>query len=362
MFGLFVSKHALAAGRHHQISVLYVQGISCEKLVVERKCSEENAIKTHAYFYKNTSCRFWNQIKFWYYLFIGYRSIVRLSGKPNKTHVHILTRLGLFALFLKLSTNIPYIISEHWSRYLNPPGTYKGWFRKKLTKIVVKHAQAILPISHNLAEAMHNHQLYNRNYQIIPNVVGDLFFESYESKKTDKTIFIHVSTFEDRSKNISGILRTIKKLSEKTKNFEFQFIGDGIDFQQINQYANELSIPSELIAFKGLQAEEALVALYCKADFLVVFSYFENIPVVLNEALACGLPVIATNVGGIGELVNKENGFLIEAGNENQLLNLLLRVIVENPQFDYEKIRKAASDQFSVSEIGHRLDLIYRAN
>ncbi|HAG16435.1 MAG TPA: hypothetical protein DCG69_07930 [Bacteroidales bacterium] len=362
MFGLFVKKHAEAAGLHHRISVLYVQGISTKKLLVKQAYKEEGTVSTYSFFYKNVSCSLWNQFRFWYYLLVGYRTIVRRLGKPDKIHVHILTRLGLFALFLKFYSNTPYIISEHWSRYQKTPGTYKGWLRKKITKMVVEKAQAVLPISENLAHAMRSHQLQNPNYQIIPNVVDDIFFESIKSKKNDKTIFIHVSTFEDRSKNISGILRTIKQLSEKTMDFEFRFIGDGIDFKKLNNYADDLSIPKGLITFTGVQTDKALVAEYCEADFLVVFSHFENIPVVINEALTCGLPVIATNVGGIAEYIHAENGFLIEAANEHQLLTLFLRLVEQKPQFDSKKIRKAAFKQFSRVEIGRRLDALYREN
>ncbi|MFH0999278.1 MAG: glycosyltransferase family 4 protein, partial [Bacteroidota bacterium] len=97
-----------------------------------------------------------------------------------------------------------------------------------------------------------------------------------------------------------------------------------------------------------------------QADFMVIFSNFENIPVVLNEALVCGLPVIATNVGGIKEIVNEENGIIIESGDENLLAETLLNAINNTTQFDKERIMKSAS-RFSYREVGKLISKFYNS-
>jgi hypothetical protein len=89
------------------------------------------------------------------------------SKKRNKIdliHVHVLTRLGLLALLLKRSSGIPFLITEHWSRYLSYVGTYKGIFRKYLTRKVVKNASAVTTPTVNLQNAMQAHGLKNSNY------------------------------------------------------------------------------------------------------------------------------------------------------------------------------------------------------
>lgn len=362
MFGLFVKKHAEAVAIFNSVSVLYVQGLASKERFEKTQTIVAPNLFTRIYYYRISKCKLWNIIRYWYYLIIGFQYIYKTKGLPDLIHVHILTRLALFALFLKVIYNIPYVITEHWSRYLPIPGTYKGWLRKKLGKIVVKYAKAILPVSQNLAEAMQKHGLQNPNYEIVPNVVDAEFFQTpLKEHLTKQIIFLHVSTFEDRSKNISGILRAIKKLSEKNEDFQFWFVGDGMDFKNLKSYAEKLKIPEKLILFFGLKQGSALVKIYQSADYLVLFSDFENIPVVINEAQACGLPVIATNIAGIPEVINQKNGFLIEPGNEDQLVSTLEEILRIRPNFIANEIRKTAKVKYSYENVGQQINTIYNA-
>lgn len=360
MFGLFVKKHAESAALYNMVSVLYVQGLSTSDAFTKMELFETPPLFTAIYYYKNSSCKIWNVLRYWYYLIKGYRFIIKKQGKPTINHVHILTRLGLFAFLLKKINGTPYLITEHWSRYLPVPNTYSGWIRKNLGKIVVKNAFAVLPVSLNLEKAMKKHHLINSNYKVIPNVADPIFFQEYEKKASDQApVFIHVSTFEDRAKNISGLLRTIKRLSEKHSDFELWLVGEGMDFDAMKNYAVELDIPKNQFRFYGLKQGKALVDLYQKADYLVLFSNFENIPVVINEAQACGLPVIATHVGGISEIINKKNGFLLEPNNEIELEAVLEHVIIDKPSFNAIEIKQNARLNFSIEHIGKQLNTIY---
>ena len=78
----------------------------------------------------------------------------------------------------------------------------------------------------DLKIAMENHGLKS-NYEIVSNVVDiKLFYPEQNKIKKSKTRIIHISTLEDQQKNISGILRAIKKLTENIVDFELFIIGD----------------------------------------------------------------------------------------------------------------------------------------
>lgn len=360
MFGLFVKKHAEAVALYNQVSVLYVQGLNADEDFIKQENLESTNLFTYIYYYKNSKSRIWNSLRYWFYLVIGYRSIRKERGEIDLTHVHILTRLGIFAFVLKLISKKPYIITEHWSRYLPNSASYKGKVRKLFSKYVVKHAKAILPVSTLLSEAMQKHGLTNKNYEIVPNVVEDVFFQSFDNdKKTNKTVFLHVSTFEDRSKNISGMLRVIKQLSSINSEFEFWFVGDGIDFEAMKEYSNTLAIPKEVIQFHGLLEGKLLAEKYQQADYLVIFSNYETFLVVFNEAQACGLPVIATGVGELPQQINKTNGIIIEPQREDQLFEILKSTLNSPPHFSKELIRQSAKNKYSYKDVGLQIDSIY---
>ena len=76
-------------------------------------------------------------------------------------------------------------------------------------------------------------------------------------------------------------------------------VGEGEDLEMLKSYAVELGLKSPRVQFRGLLTGKALVEAMRSASFLVLFSNYENMPVVVNEAFAVGIPVIATNTGGI---------------------------------------------------------------
>ncbi|MBN2237481.1 MAG: glycosyltransferase [Bacteroidales bacterium] len=362
MFGLFVKKHAEAVSLFRQVAVVYVQGLVDLDNVSKVEISEKPNYYSITYYYRNSKCSVWNVLRYFYYNLRGFLAVKTIFGKADAVHVHILTRLGLFAFFLKAVYGIPYLITEHWSRYQTIPGTYTGCFRKNSSSIVVKYASAVLPISENLATAMKSHKLNNGNYHIVPNVVDDGFFQKKSRNSASQiTTFIHVSTFEDRSKNIRGILKSLKLLSERNSDFLFWFVGDGMDFDKMKQFSDALGLDSSKVLFLGLKEGVELIELYNRADYLVLFSRFENIPVVINEALSCGLPVISSNVGGVSEYINETNGFLVDSEDTYGLSDILQQVIVKAPSFNKLKIQEKAIKKFSYSSVGNQLNKIYNS-
>ena len=88
------------------------------------------------------------------------------------------------------------------------------------------------------------------------------------------------------------------------------------------------------------------------ADFFVLFSNYENAPVVISEALAVGLPIVSSNVGGISEMINEEIGFLIDRKDEKALKEKILYLLDNFQKYDIEKIRNNGL-KYSFDRVGH---------
>src|SRR5262249_31137731 len=95
------------------------------------------------------------------------------------------------------------------------------------------------------------------------------------------------------------------------------------------------------------------------ASALVLFSRYENLPCVIIEALCCGLPVIATDVGGINELISTKNGLLVQSEDEDELILGMARMIDEYNNFDKQQISLEACERFNYSTIGKQLHELY---
>jgi len=104
---------------------------------------------------------------------------------------------------------------------------------------------------------------------------------------------------------------------------------------------------------------EALVYLVHSVSFLVLFSNYENMPVVINEAFAIGIPVIATDTGGISEQVNEWNGRLVKPCDEDALYSSILSMMEDSGRFDQKKIKDYAELWFGSKSIENQLKTLY---
>jgi glycosyltransferase involved in cell wall biosynthesis len=366
MFGLFVQRHAEAAALQNQVSVVYVnEGDSVQEKVFEIEQTEKQGVFNTTIYYRKSLLnpvflsKIINAYRFLKANLTGISLIKEKSGEFHLIHVHILTRLGLIALWFKLVNGIPFIITEHWSRYLPLTNGFKGYCRRTLTRIVVKNASFVTTVTNNLAEAMKSHGLVNQAYVVLPNVVDVNLFTIQTHKVNCPIKIVHISCFEDRSKNITGLLQSLRKLSLVRHNFECVLIGDGMDFEEIRKSAIDLE-SAGIVRFTGLLQNQELVDELSLSDFLVLFSNYENMPVVILEAFACGLPVVATRVGGIPEIVNDGNGLLVDSKNENQLAEVLKMMLDSYKNYDPEILRESVRSTNSYEAVSEFLDRLYQ--
>jgi len=367
MNGLFVKRHAIAVAGKCDVCVLFLQpAVEQNRANYSVTITKENNLTEIIIYYKNFQPKIVllsSLVKLWR-LVTAYRKgfifVKKEFGNIDLIHVNILTRTGVVALYKKLFSGIPYIVTEHWSRYLPRTNTYKGGFRKWFTRIVIKKASAVTTISDDLKNAMINHHLINGNYKIVPNVVDTgLFTFNPKPVKSIKSI-LHVSCFEDRSKNISGILRVIKALSEKRQDFVCRLVGDGIDKSMLENNAKELGIFNNFAVFEGLKENKELADIYSASDFLLMFSNYENIPVVIDEAFACGIPVVSSDVGGISEVVTEDKGILVNPNDEAALEKSMNYMLDNLNQFDACSLRQYALKHLSNDVVGDAFFKIYK--
>ena len=115
----------------------------------------------------------------------------------------------------------------------------------------------------------------------------------------------------------------------------------------------------DVVEFTGEQTPEEVCGWIGKCDFLLMFSNFENAPVVISESLAMGKPVLSSNVGGISEMVTMDAGRLVEAGNVGQLVDATVWMLDHYKDFDAEEIRQRGR-KYSFDTVGKKLDMLYR--
>lgn len=363
MSGLFVRKHAEAVALYATTAVLYV--VPDKKINNTEIVSKAiNGITEFVVYFPVPRTRFLFRIfmllNFLKAYISGFRMLHKSWGKPDIVQANVFTRTASVACIYKCIYNIPYVVIEHWTRYFRPV-TFENGFHKMLTQFVAKRASAIMPVTKHLKVNMERHGLINKNYIPVNNVVDDLFLRDNVSEKHAIKNIINVTCFDDEQKNLTGILMVTERLSKMRQDFRLTMIGTGNDFEMIKAKAAELNLLDKFVFFTGLLEGEELVDAFYDCDFNLLFSNYENIPVVISESLICGKPVLSTNVGGISEHIDASNGILVERNDEDALLYALNQMLDNIEQYDSNLIRENANGKYSYKPVGAKLFDIYKS-
>ena len=304
----------------------------------------------------------------WSELLRGWRQLRREWGLPDVVQLNVIQKQGLLALHLKQRYKIPYIIVEHWSGYLPENGQFMRMsaYKRRLYARIARHASALLCVSNRLAEAMRQCGVTNADTRKINNVVEDFFYDKVESKvesqkskaESVKTL-LHVSCFDERAKNVKGLLRAAKALADQRQDWQLVLVGTGVDYKEVRAYADELNFPEGLLRWTGELAPRQVADELAQADVFVLPSNYENAPVVISESLAEGVPVLSTRAGGIPEMVSSECGILVPPRDDRALTEAMATMLDHCHEYDRDTIHKAGQ-QYSYQAVGSQLANIYR--
>lgn len=302
-------------------------------------------------------------MRWWQEMYRGWRKLKKEWGVPDLVQLNVIDKNGLLALWLKHRYGIPYAIIEHWSGYL--PANYafrEGWHGCMVRKIA-QEASCILPVSQMLEDAMKQCGIRNAQWQRIHNVVDDFFYHpitplTIPIRPKDKCRLLHVSCFDERAKNIQGMLRAVRQVAHQRQDFELVVVGTGADFAQDVQYAQSLAFPEGMLLFTGEQTPYEVAQWMQESDAFVMFSRYENAPVVLSECLAVGLPIVTSNAGGIPEMVTCEEGVLVASEDENALAAALMHMIDHHARYSAHAICQRG-ERYTAHNVGKTLMSLY---
>ena len=355
MIGLFVQKHAMAVSAQGiDVCVLYLHHDTHinTREIVERTT---NGVREVTVYYPN---HYLSALR------AGWRNIRPQWGMPDICQLNIIAKNAILPLWLKRHYNIPYTIIEHWSGYLPENGNYmrSSYLHRVLARTAVKHASQVLTVSQKLAENMQRCGLQHPHYGLINNVVDDFFYDRPDilGKDKSKTHLLHISCFDEQAKNVCGLLRAVHHVATKRQDFTLTLVGSGNDYQRVSKYADSLAFPPALLHWTGELTSMHVAEQFDKADVFVLFSNYENAPVVISESLATGTPIIATRVGSIPDMVCNECGILVSAGDEKGLEQALSKMLDHHSDYDRKVIRRYGK-QYSFETVGKQLVTIYQS-
>ena len=352
--GNFIQKHIRSLNKYVDSIVLSVYEDSDLKSGYQLIESQDEGIKAYIYYISQSKNKFLKIFKRFLFYFKGYKLLKKKYGKPDILHAHVFLFGGIFSWLLSFFEKTPYIVSEHSNIYSNKIPIFK----KILVRKSAKKSKYIFPVSRNLQSKLLKMNI-NGNYLIIPNVVDCNIFKPIIKNSNSVFQFLHISNFAVE-KNIPGLLKAIKKLSEQRSDYHFTIAGDG-ELSEVKKLINNHEIDYKFLSIKGKLSENEVALNMQNSDCFVLFSDDENLPCVILEAISSGLPVISTNVGGIIEILNDEKlGVLIEPQDVTALLKALNYVIDNKLKYNKTYISNFGRNNFSEELVGNQIFNIYK--
>lgn len=349
--GNFVQRHAEAVSLLHDVEILHAIGDfnQKEKFVFDDK--HINGIRTLIVYYKNSKNPLHNFLNRMNAYKLGFKKM----QKPDLVHANILHNSMFFAVSLKRKFKIPFVISEHWSAFLSVNQNKLSKAKKFIAKKIAEKAELIIPVSENLGNGLKNLGI-KKPIEVIGNVIDtDLF--SINSVPKNKFIFLHISNLIPL-KNPEKIIKVASKLYETHPYFQLHIGGDG-NVEELKNWVKKYNAEAFTGVF-GMIAHHEVAQKMKDASCFLLFSDMETQGIVLLEAFSSGIPVIATRVGGIPEIVDKRRGILIEKNNEKALLQAMKSVLNHSIDFgDAQEIRNYAIENFSKQKIAEQFSEIY---
>jgi glycosyltransferase involved in cell wall biosynthesis len=253
--------------------------------------------------------------------------------------------LGVLGKWLK---NTPYVVSLRGG---DVPGTEQRLdpFYKILQpfrRYILKNSLAVVANSEGLKQLSELHDPFKVG--VISNGVDTGFFLP-RPHCNEIFRFLFVGRYQ-RQKNLFFLLKHLQRLADQTDiPFQLDMVGDGPLKRQLQEYSSTLPVGSSII-WHGWCPQEQLRMHYQSADCLLNPSLYEGMPNVLLEAMACGLPVIASDVAGNREVVRHgETGFLFSLSCPEDFIGAMQTVLSDRAMLEKlgESARRETARKYS---------------
>jgi glycosyltransferase involved in cell wall biosynthesis len=269
---------------------------------------------------------------------------------PDVVHAHVYSA-GLPALVVAKRAGAPLVVSEHYTGFQR--GLITG--ADRLTaEAAFRGADLVAPVSEELAARLR--PLAGRTpMRVVPNPVDTDVFHPPEGPRPEGPRLLCVAWL-DPKKGHRFLLEALAALGRHDVTLDL--VGGGELRPELEAEAARLGL-SARVRFLGPLPKEGVAELMRRADLFVLPSLDENLPVVLAEAMASGLPAVATRVGGVEEVLDQDAGELVPP-RDAEALARAIREWLERPlRPDPAALAARARERFGYEALGRTWDEIY---
>lgn len=272
-------------------------------------------------------------VRRWRTLFDDY---VRAHGMPDVIHAHTMRPAGFAAQAISAATGVPYVVTEH--RPETAVADSQIATLRKLLSACQRDASALIAVSPGFADALA--EAYGvQKWRSLPNLLPPQFEGAGVVGGGEQFVFGHVSNL-DPVKRVDLLIDAFHQAFLNEPSVCLRIAGDSVQRAALELRAQRLGATN--IEFVGNVSREQIVSEFLHYDVFVMPSRMESFGVVFWEAMACGLPIIATDTAGGMLAVTDESGMLVPRDDLGALARSLTEMRLKCPSYDRQEIRNRA--------------------
>ena len=278
--------------------------------------------------------------------------------RPDVIHVHFAVPAGALAWALSRWTKIPYVLTAHLGDVPGGvPEKTKDWFRLifPITRWIWRDASVRVAVSEYTRALALKH--YDEEILVIPNGVEVNSAKPSSIQINEPPVIVFAGRFMEQKSPLQ-VVQTLNEI--KNLAWKCTMIGDGPLMPDVKKSIAELGL-EDRFALPGWVTPDEVMEYFGKSDILFMPSLSEGLPVVGVQALAKGLAIVASRVGGFVDLVDEnQNGYLIEGSDKNGY-KTKLQDLLTNPT-RLLSLRQASLEKantFDISRIAEQYEKIF---
>jgi N-acetyl-alpha-D-glucosaminyl L-malate synthase BshA len=225
-----------------------------------------------------------------------------------------------------------------------------------LVKFSIEQSDGVTAVSRFLKEKTLTNYNINKDIEVIPNFVDTQLYKPMEADcikrrlaAEGEKILVHTSNFRP-VKRVTDVIKVFDIVQKEIPS-KLLLIGDGPDRSECERLTRQLDL-NDKVKFLGKQ--EGLVEILSCSDLFLIPSQSESFGLAALEAMACGLPVISSSVGGLPELVkHNESGFIAEIGDVERMAKYAIDLLTNEKKYKIfsKNSRERAVNLFDISKV-----------
>jgi glycosyltransferase involved in cell wall biosynthesis len=356
VFGIFCREQARAIAREHDVIVLASDAVARPGFAAfELSDAVEDGLRTIRVRYRRPRFRPAAMACQIAGMLVALRRLRRERWRADIVHAHVYSA-GLPALVLGRLTGAKVVVSEHYTGFQR--GLVTGYDRWT-ARIVFRYADLVAPVSEDLARYVQALAPRAR-VRVVENVVDTDVFQPPKERHPlapgASAQLLTVAALVPK-KGHADLLEALAEL-RRERAVTLELVGTGELRGQLEDRARELGL-SAAVRFEGERLKREVAAFMRSADLFVLPSLFENLPCVLIEATASGLPFVATAVGGVPALAEGTGGVLCPPSDPQALAAAIASALDRRTQIDPRALAEHARQRFGYEAIARIWTQIY---